>query len=308
MKTKKIFSIITAAALFACIFSGCAKKDDGRLKVICTLFPQYDFVRVIAGDKVNLTLLLEPGVNCHTYTPDTEEVTAIIKNNLLIYTNDAMEPWVADKMSSVKPTQTYVLNASNGINLDTDMSDESLVQTGKAQPLEPHVWLYPPYAIKMVDNITARLCVMDAKNAEFYKTNAAAYKLKLKALDTGFKDAVKNGKRKTVIFGDRFAFYYFVKEYSLGYLAAYPSCTSAAEPSAAALARMENAIKLGNIPVVFYREFSDQKTAKLLSEKTGAKLLFFHSCENLTQSETEAGATYLSLMQQNLANLKIALS
>jgi len=307
MKTKKLISVFLSAALVACMFSGCAKKDDGRLKVICTLFPQYDFVRQIAGDKVNLTFLLAPGVDCHTYTPDSEDMTAIEKNDLLIYTNDSMELWVADKTKSIDITKTFVLDASKGINLDTDMSNETLVQTGKTQPMEPHIWLYPLYAVKMVDTITAQLCVMDSKNAAFYKTNAAAYKLKLKELDTGFKDAVKNGKRKNVIFGDRFAFYYFVKEYGLGYLAAYPSCTTVTEPSAAALARMENAIKTGNIPVIFYREFSDQKTAKLLSEKTGAKLLLFHSCENLTQAETDAGATYLSLMQQNLANLKIAL-
>ncbi|MEI6577856.1 MAG: metal ABC transporter substrate-binding protein [Eubacteriales bacterium] len=311
MKIKKLISIFLSVSVFACMFAGCSNKNNGKFNVVCSLFPQYDFVREIAGNKVNLRLMLVGGVDAHDFEPLSEEMSIAKSADLFIYTGDYMELWVAKRMKDAKKTQDYIFDASTGITLDIDMASQEIAgQTGNGEnaPLfDPHFWTNPLNAIKMVDTITTRLCLMDTVNADFYKANATAYKLKLEALDKGFKDTVQNGKRKNIVIGDSFALSYFTKAYGLGYLATQNTCFPVTEPSESVLARLENAIIKGNVPVIFYRDNSDQKTAKLLSEKTGAQMLLFHSCENLSKEELKAGATYLSLMQQNLKNLKTAL-
>ena len=315
MKTKKFISILAAAAVILCAFSGCSDKNSnngGKFKVICTLFPQYDFVRVIAGDKVDLNLMTDPGINPHDYEPMSEELTQAKKADLFIYTGDCMEPWVAKRMKTKSSNPDTILDASAGITLNIDMAGQELAEqnnSGENIPLyDPHYWTLPLNAEKMVDTITGKLCLLDSSNAAFYKANAAAYKLKLEALDAGFREAVKNGKRKNIVMADSFALGYFVKEYGIGYMAAQNTCSPAAEPNEAVIARLEKAVTANSAPIVFYRDLSDQKTARTVSEKTGAQMLLFHSCENVTKQEFKSGATYLSLMQQNLKNLKAALN
>lgn len=311
MQIKKLISILLSAAVLAGLFAGCAKKEeDNRLKVVCTLFPQYDFVRAIAGDKVNAELLLAPGANYRSYVPDSDALSVIADCGLFIYTNDYTEPWVPEKLKAIKRKQAFVLNASNGVlldmNLDHGEHDHDEGETHE-HTYEPHVWTIPTNAIKMVDNITTELCRMDQVNAALYKTNAAAYKANLTALDTGFRDAIATGKRKVIVMADRFTLQYFVKEYSIGYLSALGSCSEKTEPDAAVITKLTEAVTKQGIPAIFYRELSDKKAAEEISAQTGAQMLLFHSCENLSKEESDSGATYLSLMQGNLENLRVAL-
>lgn len=314
MQIKKLIAIILSAAVFICAFSGCSgssSNDNGKFTVVCTLFPQYDFVRVIAGGKVDLSLMVAPGENPHDYEPMAEELSDAKKADLFIYTGDAMEPWVTEKIKEKSVNQDYILDASKGISLNIDMAAHELAEQNNSgetdQLYDPHFWTLPLNAEKMVETITAKLCLLDSANAAYYRANAAAYKPKLEALDTGFRAAVKTGKRKNIVMGGSFALSYFTIEYGIGYLATQNTCSPAAEPDEAMLAKLEKAINSSSAPVVFYRDLSDQKTAKLLSERTGTEMLLFHSCENITKEESESGATYLSLMQKNLENLKAAL-
>jgi len=311
MRIKKLISILLSAAVLAGLFAGCAKpEDDDRLKVICTLFPQYDFVRAIAGDNVNAELLLKPGEEPHGYVPNSKTLAGIAACDLFIYANDYAEPWVAEKLDAIKRKKASVLNACEGVIFDMNLShDEHSHDEGETHKhtYEPHVWILPENAAIMADNISAKLCALDPDNAALYQTNTAMYKTKLTELDNGFRDAVQNGKRKIIIMGDRFNLQYFVMEYGLAYLAALSSCSEKSEPDDAVTAKLIDAVKAQGIPAVFYRELSDKKTAQKISAATGAQMLLFHGCENLSEEETLAGETYLSLMGGNLENLRVAL-
>lgn len=290
-------------------------KSD-KIQIVATLFPQYDFARQIAGDKAEVTLLLPPGVESHSYEPTPSDIITINQSDLFLYTGRYMEAWSGKIIDGIKDSgaRSYVLDVSQGIELvkteDTEGDHHAEEEAGHEQESEhghqydPHIWTNPLYAKKMVVNISDALCRIDPANGDYYKENAANYNRELDALDAEFKAIVSSGKRDELIFGSRFALYYFASQYGLSYEAAFDSCSSETEPSARAVAGLVKEIKDKNIPVIYYAEIEDPKVAKSMSNETGAKLLLLHSCHNVTKEELESGATYLSLMKQNAENLK----
>ena len=160
----------------------------------------------------------------------------------------------------------------------------------------------------IVKAMTAELVSVDPANAKTYQANADAYVKQLEALDQSFRDVVDSSARKTVVFADRFPVRYFVEEFGLKYYAAFPGCSAETEPSAATVASLIDHVKSESIPVVFYIEMSNQQMANTVAEATGAKTMLFHTCHNVTKAEFESGATYLSLMQNNVLALKAALN
>ena len=161
--------------------------------------------------------------------------------------------------------------------------------------------------MKIAQAISDTLCALDADNADAYRANTAAYLDKLTALDASFRDVVQDAARKTLIFGDRFPFRYFVDEYGLDYFAAFPGCSSETEASAQTVAFLIDKIKTEQIPAVFHIEFSNERMADTISGETGAKKLLLHSCHNVSKAELQSGVSYLSLMAQNVEALKDAL-
>ncbi len=314
-----------AALLLGVMFalSGCAgdqpEDDSGKLKVVCTLFPQYDFTREIAGDLVDLTLLLPPGVESHSFDPSAKDIKKARKCGLFIYTGEQMEAWASAIIDMVDKSKTTVLDVSKGIALDPVHEDhgENGGEEGEHEqeheqehehPFDPHIWTNPLNAVKMAQSISAELRRLDPANAAAYAKNEQAFIIKLNALDEDFRAAAAGGKRKTIVFADKFALHYFVKEYGLGYLAAFDSCSTETEPSAEVMARIMKTVKTKQIPVVFYAELTDPKTARVVSAETGAKIRLFHSCHNVSADEFKQGEGYLTLMEKNLACLREALA
>jgi zinc transport system substrate-binding protein len=211
-----------------------------------------------------------------------------------------MEAWSGKIIDGMKDSgsDSYVLDLSKGIDLVKSEDDDA------EHPYDPHIWTDPLAAKKMVAGIRDALCRIDPANADYYKENAAKYSGELDALDAEFRTVVSGGKRNEIIFGSRFALYYFTKQYGLSCKAAFDSCSSETEPSARTVAGLVKEIEDKKIPVIYYAEIEDPKVAKSMSAETGAKLLLFHSCHNVTKEELESGATYLSLMKQNAENLK----
>ena len=154
----------------------------------------------------------------------------------------------------------------------------------------------------MVDDIAAALCAADPENAGEYQTAAAEYKGRLDALDERFSEVVETGKRREIVFGGRFALHYFAERYGLD------SCSGETEPSAGAVAQIIRAIETDGVPVIYYEELTDPKVARSIAEETGAKPLLLHSCHNVSREELQNGATYLSLMEQNVENLREGLN
>lgn len=306
---KKFLTFIFASVFIIFLLAGCASEPEknvpavkdaksDKIRVVATLFPQYDFTRQIAGDKADVTLLLPPGVESHSYEPTPSDIIKINKSDLFIYTGEYMEAWSSKIIDSMKDSgsKSLVLDVSRGVELVSEDEQE--------HRYDPHIWTDPLIAKVMVSNIRDALCRIDPVNADYYKKNAAKYDGELDALDAEFKTIVSGGKRNEIVFGSRFALYYFAKRYGLSYEAAFDSCSSETEPSAKTVAGLIEKIKKERIPVIYYAEIEDPKVARSISAETGAKLLLFHSCHNVTKKELEEGATYLSLMKQNAKNLK----
>ncbi|MDD6308716.1 MAG: metal ABC transporter substrate-binding protein [Clostridia bacterium] len=298
----KKLSILLIAVL---LFSGCEKaphKNDASIQIVASLFPQYDFAREICKDKASVSILLPAGTDSHSYEPTPADIVSISKADLFLYTGAEMEPW-ADRLT--QNVGGKIINVADGCALLTD-ADKDHAHASHVSHDDPHVWTDPQNAIIMVQNICEAVCEIDPANKDFYIQNTKTYIDKLSALDKAFESCVATGKRKTVFFGGHFAVRYFIERYGLNYHAAYDSCAGDAEPSTAVLMEMITEMKAEGAPVIYYEELSTPRTAQLIANETGAKMLLFHSCHNI--SSEEHSETYLSLMEKNLINLKIGLN
>jgi zinc transport system substrate-binding protein len=298
------------------IFSGgCLRTKsgnaNGKINVTSVIFPSYDFVRAIAGDRVNLTMLLPPGSESHSYEPTPQDIIAIKNSNLFIYPGGENSDWVERILDSISNLSKNMIVLSL-IDL-VDAVEEEIVEgmeeeeEEKEPAFDEHVWTSPRNAKAIVAAITDALCELDSANADYFRQNAADYSAKLEELDASFKAVVDGAKRKTIIFGDRFPFRYLADAYGLDYFAAFPGCSTDTEPSAATVAFLINKVKSEKLPVIYHIELSNEKMADTISEATGAKKLLLHSCHNLTKKDIEKGVSYLDIQKANVVNLKEAL-
>lgn len=173
---------------------------------------------------------------------------------------------------------------------------------------DPHIWTSPVNAMKMVENIEKSLVEIDSENASFYETNAHEYIHSLEALDSQFRQVVSESDSKTIYFGGRFAMSYFAHEYGLNYVAAFDSCQAESEPSARLIVKIIDLMRGENVRYIFHEEMTDPKAARIIAEEIEGEALLLHSCHNVSKAEMSAGVTYLSLMEQNVENLRKALS
>ncbi len=306
MKKFVIMPILFFMAL-CCSCSGTIINDNNqKIKIIATLFPQYDFARQIAGDKAEISLLLPPGTESHTFDPKPSDIANIYNADIFIYTGEAMEPWAKKIIDGLTNEKLLVIDCSEGVDIfkDDDVHDED----NEDHEYDPHIWLDPSIAIDIVDKITKAICTKDYDNSEYYQLNANDYANQLKQLDNDFYEAVRNGKRDTIVFGGRFSYIYFLNHYGLNYKTVYDSCSSQAEPSISKVVEIINYIKENNIPAIYHEEFVSSKVADSIAEQTGAKSLLFSTVHNLSEEELENGATYIGIMRQNLENLKEGLN
>ena len=327
---KKFKGLVFVLMSFVILLVGCDTDSkmgsvSDKLQIVTTLFPQYDFARVIGGDKVDVTLLLPAGMESHSYEPTPADIIKINKADLFIYTGESMEQWAHSIIESVDNNEVYVLDVSKNVPLlapnstvednhdheDENHNHDAEVEAGHDHSegdghnhtYDPHIWTSPKNAMIMVNNILEALCEVDPENADYYKDNANAYLAELEELDHELKDVVANAKRDTIYHGGRFAMQYLTNQYGIHYV----SAPFEAEPSAALVAQMIKEIKEQNIPVIYYEELVDPKISQMISDETGAKMLLLHSCHNVSKEEFNNGVTYLSLMKQNVENLKVGL-
>lgn len=304
-----LFMLTAIVSLTACA----GKKEstnEKKLTIVTTLFPDYDFARQIAGDKAEVKLLLSPGVEAHDYDPSPADIISINKADLFIYTGEYMELWVPGILSSLESDKVTVVDASENITLIQSGSDEDHEDhddDGHSHEYDPHIWTSPKNAVIMMNNILKAIEKKDPANKDYYEKNAEEYISKIKELDSEFAEIAKNAKNPTIYFGGRFAMIYFVKEYGLGYLSAFDSCSSETEPSAKLVADMVDAMKKNGASVVYYEELTDPKAAQAIADEIGGTTLLLHSCHNVSLEDFNNGATYVSLMQQNVINLKTGL-
>ena len=313
--------------LISAIFSAFAGE---KLNVITTIFPQFDFVRNIAGDRVNLTMLLTPGAESHSFEPSPRELIAIQNSDLFIHIGG--EPWVERALNSINTKNTNIFAMKDKVvllkvELVEGMEDLGIFEQPRRgifarlfpflsqQETEPpciiihdkHIWLSPENAALIVQAITDTLSRLDPKNAYFFRKNAAAYIAQLEELDARFREITVGAKRNTIIFSDRFPFVYLTRRYGLNHFAAFPICGTQGDPSAATIAFLINKIRAEQIPVIFHIELSNERIADTISRETGARKLLLHSLHNLSRQDFESGLGYLDFMHRNAENLREAL-
>ncbi|WP_312105291.1 metal ABC transporter substrate-binding protein [Pygmaiobacter massiliensis] len=331
MKRILAFSL---AALLALSLSACGSTDPvetkkEKLTIVTTNFPPYDFVRQIGGEAVEVTMLLKPGAESHSYEPTPKDIKAVQNADLFIYTGSENDVWVEDILSSLggeKPDTLKLLDCVptveeelvEGMEAEHDhdegesdthtKSDAHDEEEHNEHEIDEHVWTSPKNAILITEKISQEMQQRDPNHAETYAKNAAAYLEKLNALDSELTEVTTHAKRKTILFGDRFPFRYLADAYGLNYFAAFSGCSSETEPDASTVAFLVDKVKAEQLPVVFTIELSNGKIADSICDATGARKLTLHSCHNLTKDEWERGETYLSIMEQNVKQLKEALN
>ena len=288
---------------------------DDRPRVVAALFPYYDFARAVGGDRINLTMVLKPGTEAHTFDPTPQDMITIKKCNLFIYTGAGNDVWAEKLLESVKgDVAPRVLRAASHVALlkeehTAGMADEANEGGGEgSEEFDEHIWTSPRGAEKIVAAIREALISVDPENAAIYRSNAKAYLAELRGLDEDFRRVMKMGKRRTIVVGDRFPFRYLAHDYGIRYFAAFPGCSAECEPSASTTAFLIDKVKSEKIPAVFHLELSNESTAKAICAETGAEMLTLHSCHNVSRDDFSKGVTCVTLMRKNLVNLKKALN
>lgn len=284
-------------------------KDNGKINIVTTIFPQYDFAREIVGDYANLNLLIPPGGESHTYEPTPKDIISVEEADVFLYIGGESEKWVEKILASVNTKDMQIVKLIDCVETVCIEEEDTHNHSGEEHhhSIDEHIWTSPLNSIKMVNTICDAICKADNSNQTIYTNNAKAYIEKLNKLDTTFKEIVANSQKKELVFGDRFPLIYFTQEYGLKYYSAFPGCSSETEPSASTLAWLSKKIKEESVPVVLKIELSNSTVADTLASETNTKVMTFYSCHNLTKEQFDNGENYISMMNKNIETLKIAL-
>jgi len=396
---KKIITIFTIALIlvFAGLLTGCGGQepdeqpfaDGDRLEVIATIFPQYDFVRQIAGDRVNLSMLLSPGAEMHGFEPTPRDMVAMNNADLLIDVGGHGDTWVAPIVTCLDRPELRTVAIMDFVTAVTmelvegmeesvhahdhdhshghshghddhdehdhgdhdhdddhdhhhddhahdhddheyehhhddddhdheheheDHEDEHAHGHGHdhdhdhEEEYDEHVWTSPRNAILIVRGLTDILAELDPENADYFRANAADYIAELEELDRAFSDAVADGVRNTVVFGDRFPFRYLMDAYGLTYFAAFPGCSAETQASPVTIAFLIDKLRDEDLPYILHMEFSNLLIANVIVGETEAGLLELHSAHTISHADFVAGVTYLDVMWRNVDVLRRAVS
>ncbi|MEG1560362.1 MAG: metal ABC transporter substrate-binding protein [Clostridia bacterium] len=304
---KKFISFICIVLIISAILpimASCEKspvETDGKLKIVATLFPVYDFAKAIAGDRANVTMLIPPGTETHSYDPTPKDIINISECDMFLYVGKNMETWI-DKIISSIPETVKTVDASANIQLISEDSSGHDEHFG----LDPHVFTDPTLVIKMAEEIKAALIKLDPAGTEYYTERCKTFSSALTTLDNDFYMAIY-GTSETICFGGRFSMRYFAKHYNLIVKCPYTSCGDETEPSPREITEVIDYMKENKVKYLFGEELSVSSVALTIAEETETEILPFYSCHNVSKDDFEAGVTYLDLMQKNLANIKKAL-
>lgn len=317
---KRIIAALMAVMAISLILSGCTshsktKKDsgnnNGKLNIVTTLFPYYDFARQIAGDKADISLIVPAGMDTHSFEPTTEDIINIQKADMFIYNGGTLENWVSKVLKSIDNNTQARIKMMDFVDLLTEEHKEGMEDAhGKHddheedEEIDEHIWTSPANAKILVTEICSSLKTIDPENSDYYQANYDAYINSLTELDEDFHNVTDNARVKTLIFADKFPLRYFTEEYGLDYYAAFSGCSTDTEPSVDTVKFLIDKVKSEKINTVYYLELSSQKIADTICSSTGAGKKIFYSCHNVTAKQFDEGITYLDMMRDNLETLK----
>lgn len=316
---RKAAALLAALLLTSCLTACGAPAGTGgaSLSVVTTIYPEYDWVRNILGDRAadaQLTLLMDGGVDMHSFQPTAADIIRISSCDLFIYVGGESDAWVEDALKETVNPDMVVLDLLDV--LGSDAREEAVIEGMEAEEDEDaaydeHIWLSLKNAQTLCGAIADALAELDPENAAEYAENNAAYTDSLAALDEAYQTMIDAAARDTVLFADRFPFRYLTDDYGLTYYAAFPGCSAETEASFETIAFLAGRVDELALPVVLTIEGSDHRIAETIVENTAGKnqrILSLDSMQGTTAADIDAGYTYLSIMEHNLDVLTAALN
>ena len=320
---KKLLALVLSALVITSLLVGCGSPEEKKagVKVVTTIFPIYDWVREVAKDDadINLDLLLDNGVDLHSYQPSAKDIVTISECDVFIYVGGESDKWVDDTLKQSNNKDMVVLDLMDILG---EKAKEEEVKEGMQEDehehkegeeeheYDEHVWLSLKNSSLFVDKIAEALGKIDTQHAADFTANADAYKGKLDALDKQYQDAVDKASVKTLLFGDRFPFRYLTDDYKLDYYAAFVGCSAETEASFETITFLSDKVDELGLKAIMQIETSDGSIAKTVRDNTKAKdqtILTLDSLQSVTTERVENGETYLSIMTSNLDILRQAL-
>ena len=326
---KKITALLLALFMLVGALAGCGKQNDtnqtDKLSIVTTIFPEYDWVREILGEKADnaeITMLLDNGVDLHSYQPTADDIVKISDCDLFIYVGGESDEWVEDALRNAANGNMKVINLLEvlGDSVKTEEIVEGMQEEEHEhedaeeheheEEADEHVWLSLKNAKMLVRVISKALQELDPDNKDIYAANADAYVKKLSALDAEYQTAVDAASNKTILFGDRFPFRYLGDDYGLRYYAAFVGCSAETEAGFETISFLAKRVDELKLPCVLTIEGAQHKIAETIVRNTTAKnqrVLTMDSMQSTTSKDVKNGTTYLSVMEKNLSVLKEAL-
>lgn len=302
--------ILLAAAASALLLSGCGQKeevnDSGKLNVMASFYPMYDFAVKIGGDKVDVKNMVPAGTEPHDWEPATKDITGLEKADVFVYSGAGIEHWVDDVLKSLKNNNLTVTEASSGISLlKGEEQEEEQGEDHEHGEFDPHVWLSPVNAKKEMENIKNAFVKADPANEAYYQANYDTYASKFDELDKKYKDTLSPLPNKSVVVAHE-AFGYLCNAYGLTQMG-IEGLTPDSEPDPARMAEVIDFVKGNKVKTIFFEDLVSPKVAETIAKETGAKTEVLNPLEGLTDEQLKNGDDYFSVMEKNLTVLKEAL-
>lgn len=308
---KKII-VLSAGLLFAAFLMFVLKTKSVRqntsnqgkkIRVVTTLYPLYDFAKKIGGEDAEVTLLLPPGVETHSFEPAPADIVRINTADIFIYTGKFMEVWADKILAGIDNKSLVIVDASRG----TEMIPAAFHDADQpAGSLDPHIWLDFNNAKIMAGTIADAFIKKDPARRSGYEANLAKYDGELSRLDMEYKNTLSTCRRKEIVYAGHYAFGYLAKRYGLKYWAA-EGVSADTEPTTQDMIGLVNQIKESNIKYIFYEELTTPRIAETIAKETGAKMLLLNAGHNISKKEAERGISYTEIMDNNLKNLRVGL-
>lgn len=320
---KKISAVIFAALILLTSLCSCQNRiiTEEKLKIVCTTFPQYDFVRNILGNDENVSLLINNGSDLHGFEPTAKDIVEIRTASMFVYIGGASDAWVERAVNATENPELKTVAIMDYIETLSLEDIESLEHGSdhihdhsqhdhdhSPEEADEHVWLSLRNSIKIVKGLCGEICKLDPENAEKYSSNAAQYINKLESLEKEYQQVFSESERNILLFADRFPFGYLTHDYGISHIAAFTGCSSESEVTAETFTRLIEETKDHNLKYILILEGSDGKTARTVCEATGAAALTVDSCQTVSSADIENGANYLGIMTNNLKIFKEALN
>jgi zinc transport system substrate-binding protein len=290
---------------FAFCSCGEVERSTGKISVVTTIFPYYDFARSVSKGTCDVDMLLKPGSDVHSFEPTPSDILKIRNADLFIYNGGESDEWVDSILESLGDTdKPVVMKMTDYVKPLTEMDADHHAEDEE----DEHIWTSLDNAKTLVSKISDEVSKLDQKHKTVYNKNGLDYIEKISKVQSEIENTVNSSESKKIVVGDRFPLLYFATEFSLDWECAFPGCSTETEPSLDRLSKLTDTIEKDKIKTILKLEMSENKVADTLADETNTKVRTFYSAESVSKEEFANNVTYVDLMERNNNALKEALS